>query len=181
MPPPAYLSPIIAATNARLPHNVRLLLAVGADPNELNLIDIGDYLVRYIRGRNFRDDINSISAASKLRANVLADAQQKGISHQRCPLTQKELDERSYGFPRFWTEPNVPGQRLRSSLRRALTPLEVAARTGSLEIVDMLYAAGADESAWMQDIPLDKQVENAERSISFLSISSPVHEAIAAG
>ncbi|KAJ5471020.1 hypothetical protein N7530_008377 [Penicillium desertorum] len=183
MPVPAYLSPIISATNARLPHNVRLLLAAGANPNGIDLINIGDYSVRYIRGRHFRDDINSTTAC-KLRASVLADAQQKGISHQICPLTKQELDERAHGFPRFWTEPNVPGQRLRSNLKRALTGLETAARAGSLEILDMLRAAGADDSAWMQEVSLDEkqfQVEDADWSVSFLSTSSPVHEAIAAG
>ena len=99
MPVPAYLSPIISATNARLPHNVRLLLAAGANPNGIDIINIRDYSVRYIRGRHFRDDTNS-TAACKPRAFVLANAQQKGISHQICPLTQEELDERARGFPR---------------------------------------------------------------------------------
>lgn len=183
MPVPAYLSPIISATKAHLPHNVRLLLDAGADPNAIDLVSMRDYSVRYIRGRHFREDINSTTAC-RARVFVLANAQQKRITNQVCPLTQDEIDERSRGFPRFWTEPNVPGQRLRRSLNRALTGLETAARAGSLEIFDMLRAAGADESAWVQEVSLDKrqyQVEDADWSISSLSTSSPVHEAIAAG
>lgn len=125
---PAYqVSPIISATNACLPDNVYLLLAAGAkNPNGIDRDNIGDYSVRYIRGRHFKDDINS-TAACKPRAFVLANAKQKRISHQICPLAQVELDERDHGFPRFWTEPNVPGQRLRWSLNRALTGLETEA------------------------------------------------------
>jgi ankyrin repeat protein len=183
LPTPANLTPIIAATNARLPHNVRLLLAAGADPNGIELDHIGDTSVRFIRGRDIKDDINSTSPGAS-RVSRLIIARQKGISHQICPLTQKELDERASGFPRFWTEPNVPGQRLRSSFNKALTALEIAAKTGSLEIVDMLRAAGADESAWVREVSLDEkqfQIIDVDWSVSFLSTSSPVHEAIAAG
>lgn len=118
----------------------------------------------------------------KPRSIVLANTQEKGISHQLCPLTQLELDDRFHGFPRFWTEPNVPGQRLRRD--KALTALEIAGKVGNLEILNILRAAGADESAWVQQVSLDEkqfQVDDANWSISFLSTSSPVHEAIAAG
>lgn len=37
----------------------------------------------------------------KPRVIVLANARQKGISHQLCALTQAELDERSHGFLGF--------------------------------------------------------------------------------
>ncbi|KAJ6056522.1 hypothetical protein N7444_005620 [Penicillium canescens] len=35
MPVPSFLSPIVSATNAQLPHNVHLLLAAGAESNGL--------------------------------------------------------------------------------------------------------------------------------------------------
>lgn len=173
-------SPLTAAIRANLPHNVRLLLAAGADPNGIQLRDMEDYSVRFIRGRHFKDDVSSFRMCAR-RALVLEQAQTKGISQQLCPLTQTELDERRYGFPRFWTEPNLPGQRLR--MHRALTGLEVAAKIGSLEIFDILRAAGADESAWVE-LTLDNeedQVQEASYSVSTLSTSSPVHEAIEAG
>lgn len=78
---------------------------------------------------------------------VLADAQRKGIHHQYTQLTQSELEERRSGFTRFQTEPNVPGQRLR--MTPALTALEVAAQCGRKDMVVLLRAAGADESAWL--------------------------------
>lgn len=107
-------SPIQAAVSANLPHNVRLLLAAGADPNGIEGADMADYSVRFIRGRHFQDDNVSSGGRFYPRDRVLAAAQsEKGISHQICPLTKAELNERRHGFPRFWTEPNVPGQCLR--------------------------------------------------------------------
>ncbi|KAJ5440048.1 uncharacterized protein N7458_011046 [Penicillium daleae] len=176
-----FLSPIKSAIRAHLPHNLRLLLAAGANPDGIDRVCMSDYSVRWIRGRHFRDDVTSFGCC-KPRAIVLANAQCKGISHQLCPLTPGELDERCHGFPRFWTEPNVPGQRLR--MEKAFTALEVAAQVGDVECLDILRAAGADESAWVQEVSLDEkqiQMDDAEWSISFLSTSSPVHEAITAG
>jgi ankyrin repeat protein len=69
----------------------------------------------------------------------------------------------------------------------ALTALEVAAMTGNIEILDLLRAAGADESAWIQpsttsnDAADQFTIEGENAPISFLATSSPVHEAIAAG
>ncbi|KAJ5793959.1 hypothetical protein N7457_000558 [Penicillium paradoxum] len=173
-------SPLTAAIRANLPHNVRLLLAAGADPNGIRLRNMEDYSVRFIRGRHFQDDISSFSMCAR-RAVVLEQAQSKGISQQLSPLTQTELDERLQGFPRFWTEPNLPGQRLR--MDRALTALEEAAKIGNIEIFDILRAAGADESAWVEStLDNDKDtVQEASYSVSNLSVSSPVHEAIEAG
>jgi hypothetical protein len=176
-----FVSPIKSAIRAHLPHNLRLLLAAGASPDGIDRISISDYSVRWIRGRNFKDDVSSF-VMCKPRAIVLANAERKGIVHQLCPLTSEELDERCHGFPRFWTEPNVPGQRLR--MERALTALEVAAQVGDVESLDILRAAGADESAWVREVSLDEkqfQIDEAEWSLSYLSTSSPVHEAIAAG
>ncbi|KAJ5390809.1 uncharacterized protein N7496_001877 [Penicillium cataractarum] len=176
-----FRSPLKSAIRAHLPHNARLLLAAGANPDGIHRICMSDYSVRWIRGRHFRDDVTSF-ASCKPRDIVLANARRKGISHQLCPLTQAELDERSYGFPRFWTEPNVPGQRLQ--MEKALTALEVAAQVGDVESLDMLRAAGADETAWVKEVSLDEkqfQLDDAEWSVSYLSTSSPVHEAIAAG
>jgi ankyrin repeat protein len=176
-----FASPIKSAIRAHLPHNLRLLLAAGASPDGIDRICISDYSVRWIRGRHFKDDVSSF-VMCKPRAIVLSNAERKGITRQLCPLTLEELDERSHGFPRFWTEPNVPGQRLR--MERALTALEVAAQAGDVECLDILRAAGADEFAWVREVSLDGkqfQIDEAKWSLSYLSMSSPVHEAIAAG
>lgn len=176
-----FLSPIISAIDAHLPENIRVLLKAGADPNGMDRFSKSDYSVRFIRGRHFKEDTSSF-VVCKPRATILANALQKGISHQLCPLTESELHERSQGFPRFWTEPNVPGQRLR--MRKPLTALEHAAKVDDIEIFDILRKAGADESAWTHDVSLDEkqfQIQDEDWSISYMSTSSPVHEAIAAG
>lgn len=98
------------------------------------------------------------------------------------PLTPSELGERRIGFPRFWTEPNVPGQRLQ--MRPALTALEVAAQCGCEDTLDMLHSAGADDSAWRMSSESEQNslLEiPAEPPMSALSVSSPVHQAITVG
>ncbi|RDW67434.1 uncharacterized protein DSM5745_09300 [Aspergillus mulundensis] len=84
--------------------------------------------------------------------------------------------------------------------QRALTSLEVAAGDGNVEILDILRAGGADESAWVQperntgtgtgtgDVSATDQEKSSfdirhgtDVPVSALSATSPVHEAIAAG
>ncbi|KAF9887937.1 hypothetical protein FE257_009459 [Aspergillus nanangensis] len=130
-----------------------------------------------LNGRQLRD----------ARAQFMETARTSGISHPVCPLTEGELEERRLGFPRFWTEPDVPDRWVREL--RAVTALEIAAGTGNTESVDILREAGADESAWLtgnDEARRDDQQLFDIRSqndvhISALSTSSPVHEAIAAG
>jgi hypothetical protein len=200
-------SPLNAAIGANLPGNVRILLAAGADPNGIRAVTMADYSAGFIRGRHFQDDFPTPGGGFDRRVRVLATASKKGLDRQVCPLTEAELDERRHGFPRFWTEPNIPARLLLSSTERrpskakgrrpislrpmdeerALTALEVAARTGSLEILDLLRAAGADESAWIQpptpnnDDADQFKIEGKHAPISAMATSSPVHEAIAAG
>lgn len=138
------------------------------------------------RGRHVRDSRSTTGGGFGRRARALATAQsENGISHQIGPLTEAELDERHHGFPRFWTEPNIPREGVR--IDRALTALELAAKTGSVEILDLLRAAGADESAWIQPSTTNNgdsdqfMIEGENARISALAPSSPVHEAIAAG
>ncbi|RHZ63006.1 hypothetical protein CDV55_105716 [Aspergillus turcosus] len=200
-------SPLNAAIGANLPDNVRFLLAAGVDPNGIKARDMADFSVNFIRGRDFRDNGKTTGEGFVRRDRVLATARgEKGIDHQVCPLTEAELDERRHGFPRFWTEPNIPERNLLFTAKerppskerrplpmlmrprdRALTALEVAAKTGNLEILDLLRAAGADESAWIQPSTMSSddadqfKIEGKHTPISALATSSPVHEAIAAG
>ncbi|PKX97977.1 uncharacterized protein P174DRAFT_499727 [Aspergillus novofumigatus IBT 16806] len=74
---------------------------------------------------------------------------------------QNRLDERHSGFPRFWTEPNLPGQRFRST--KALTALEVAAACGQEQMFDLIRDAGADESAWTRTQPSSEGVDDERR------------------
>ncbi|KAF7122876.1 hypothetical protein CNMCM5793_000986 [Aspergillus hiratsukae] len=192
-------SPLNSAIGANLPDNVRLLLAAGADPNGIKARDMADFSINFIRGRGFYFNRNERRLGGfEGRAHVLAIARgEGGIDHQFCPLTEAELDGRRHGFPRFWTEPNIPERNLSSTAKprpmsrrlpdRALTALEVAAKTGNLEILDLLRAAGADESAWIQPSTTSSdgadqfKIEGKHTPISALATSSPVHEAIAAG
>lgn len=179
----AYESPLTAAIRTNLPRNISALLAAGADPNGISVDDLADYSVRFIRGRDPKLDTSSFGRCAP-RSQVLEAAITRGIRRQTAPLTEEELVERRSGFPRFWTEPNVPGQRLRSTPAR--TALEVAARCGNKEMGDILRASGADESSWLANSSPPEALEDTllllnRSSASALSTSSPVHEAIAAG
>lgn len=103
-----YESPLTAAIRAHSPENVRLLLASGADPTGIHIWDLSDYSARFMHGRDDKVDISSFGLPSS-RHHILRVAESKGITDQTQLLTQAKLDERHTGFPRFWTEPNVPG------------------------------------------------------------------------
>ncbi|KAE8333927.1 hypothetical protein BDV39DRAFT_211964 [Aspergillus sergii] len=160
-------SPLTGAIKVKSTQNVNILLDAGADINGISAEDLSDYSARFLRGRDASIDISSFGSVP-FRAELLATSKAKG--------------ERRLGFPRFWTEPNVPGQRLR--MATALISLEVAAKLGCEEIFDILYKAGAEDSSWrvstasqedgLLEIP-------SEAPLSALSVSSPMHQAIASG
>ncbi|RHZ51802.1 uncharacterized protein CDV56_105777 [Aspergillus thermomutatus] len=97
-------------------------------------------------GANLPDNVRLLLAAgadpNSIKARDMAD-------YSIGPLTEAELDKRRHGFPHFWTEPNIPKQGLPMGRPsdRALTALELIAKTGNLEILDLLQAAGVEESA----------------------------------
>ena len=101
---------------------------------------------------------------------LLAVAEAKGIAQQTQPLIQAELDEQSKGFPRFRTEPNVSGQRLR--LSKALTALEVAAGLGDENVFGLVRDAEADESAWLSTSEASR-ADFDDTKLSVISTSSP--------
>ena len=176
-----YESPLTAAIQAKLTCNVNFLLALGADCNGVSAHNLSDYFVRFLRGRDARIDVSSFVNCPP-RVERLATAKAKGIESQLAPLTSAELDKRRVGFPRFWTEPNVPAQRLR--MNTALAALEVAAQCGYEELFDIVHTAGAKDSSWQsnsemqEDSPLEIP---SEAPLSKLSVPSPVHQAIASG
>ncbi|CEL10452.1 hypothetical protein ASPCAL13571 [Aspergillus calidoustus] len=174
----AFRSPIKAAISINSAENLRLLLAAGADPDGILRWEAADYSVRFIRGRYYSDNFKYY-AHCDARSVVLAKAREHGIVHPVCPLTEGELDERRRWFPMFWTEWFVPGRSLRKG--RAWTALEEAAGYGRPELFDLLRAAGADESAWVQQSESDDPESwNFDESapVSFLTTSSPLHEAL---
>ncbi|KGO72619.1 hypothetical protein PEX1_058410 [Penicillium expansum] len=169
-----YDSPLTVAIRANIPENVRALLAAGADPTGITLQDLSDYAVRFIRGRDAKTDMSSFALCPP-REQILAVTEAKGITRQTQPLTQAEFDERSKGFPRFWTEPNVPGQRLR--LSKALTGLEVAAGLGNENPFSLVRNAGADESASLMHLLQHPDLDQHLRSPIFGI--HPLHLAVA--
>lgn len=170
-----YESPLTAAIRVNSPENVRMLLSRGADPTGIHIWDLSDYSARFMRGRDAKVDVSSFGPCPS-RLHILKVAESKGITDQIQPLTQAELDERRTRFPRFWTEPNVPGQRLR--MNKGITALEVAAGLGFEDLFALVREAGADESAW---ISASNQASFDDTNPSPLSITSPVHEAIEHG
>lgn len=169
-----YNSPLVAAINARLPQNVATLLAAGADPNGILLRDLDEYSVRFIRGRN--PEYNTYSyVMCPPRSKVMAAI--AGDNHsQVAPLTPNEIADRRKTFSRFWTEPELPTIRFRSTPAR--TALETAASVGDPALFDQVRAAEPDESWWTVD-PTSPQLPDP-LTHSTLCTSSPVHEAVIA-
>ncbi|KAL3484032.1 hypothetical protein BJX62DRAFT_248823 [Aspergillus germanicus] len=173
-----FRSPLKAAISINSAANLRLLLDAGADPNGILRWEAADYSVRYMRGRDPEDNFNSHANCEK-RSVVLAKAREHEIIDPVCPLTEGELEERRRWFPMFWTEWFVPGRSLR--MGKALTALEEAAGYGREDLFDLLRAAGAEESAWVHQAESDDpELWDFDESapVSFLSTSSPLHEAL---
>ena len=100
-----YNSPLVEAINARLPQNIEILLAAGADPNGILLRDLDDYSVRFIRGRLPKYDLYMIECP--LRSKVMATLGAHNLD-QLAPLTAREISDRRKTISRFWTEPVLP-------------------------------------------------------------------------
>lgn len=165
-----YTSALLAAIKARSPANVSMLLSHGADPNGLPLKCFSSRSVGFLRFRHLRWSARMFSVAPP-REVALAM-----LPHpQTDPLTEEEIDARRSTRARFWAEPSMP---VFGSGDEAITALESAAATGDVQMFDELLNAGADTAAWKSEhaytcIP-------SEHSVSYLSMSSPLHRAVEA-
>ena len=168
-----YNSPLVEAINVRLPQNIKILLAAGADPNGIPLRDLDDYSVRFIRGRNPTYDSYMVDCPP--RSKVMAAMGAHNLD-QLAPLTAREISDRCKTFSRFWTEPVLPTTFFRAPPAR--TALETASSVGDLALFDQVRAAQPDESWWRVD-PAPPQLPD-DLTHSALCTSSPVHEAILA-
>ena len=169
-----YNSPLVAAINATLPQNVATILAAGADPNGIMLRDLDEYSVRFIRGRDPQYNTYSYVLCpprSKVMSTVAG-----GNPGQVALLTPNEIADRRKTFSRFWTEPELPTIRFRSTAAR--TALETAASVGNVALFDQVRAAQPDESWWTVD-PTPSHLPDQPTHSAFCT-SSPVHEAIMA-
>ena len=169
-----YNSPLVAAIEARLPENVAILLADGADPNGILLQDLDEYSVRFIWGRNPKYNTYNFCMCP-FRAKVMPVVGDD--IPQTAPLTASEIGARQKVFSRFWSEHDLPTLEFRSLPAR--TALETAASFGDVELFDQVRAAGPDESWWIIDPTPHQLPETLTHSV--LSTSSPCHEAIIAG
>lgn len=169
-----YNSPLVAAITATLPQNVATVLAAGADPNGIMITDLDEYSVRFIRGRDPKYNTYSYGSCpprSKVMPTVTG-----GNPGQVALLTPNEIADRRKTFSRFWSEPELPTLRFRSTPAR--TALETAARVGDVALFDQVRAAQPDESWWTVD-PAPSHLPD-KPTHSALCTSSPVHEAIMA-
>lgn len=90
------------------------------------IVMIWHYSVRFIRGRHFQNDITSFAVCNS------------GLCLSRCPTERNKssiMPLESEGT--WWTEPNLPGQRL--GLGRAVTALETADGVVNIEISSMFH------------------------------------------
>ena len=151
---------------------MRLLLEHGADPNGCPMDLLSSWNTRFLR---FRPHLNEECLN---RTYILEEIVRAGYpAAQDAPLTEQEVLERRQHRAAFWTEISIPPERACISMRPEPLALEMAARTGDCELIDMLCAGGADIQAWVQkydEIP-------AEPSASYLCTTTPLHITIERG
>ena len=165
-----YDSALLAAIKARLPANVSLLLSHGADPNGLPLECFARQSVGFLRFRHLNWSASMFHVVP-LRDDALA----KILCPQTNTLTPEEIDARSISRGRFWAEPTIPAF---DASYEAMTCLEAAASIGDIRLFDLVHNAGADTEAWKLKRPYNSMP--SQPSVSYLSISSPLHRAVEA-
>lgn len=167
------ISPLMEAIRAKIPANVKILLDAGANPNGLPYAITDDYAALFLR---FRPSIQSLKYGKSDQATRSTYLELMDLP-QLSSLTREEVEDRFYeGMAPFWCEEGFTdacfwphGDTLHS--------LVEAAKSGSVEIFDMLLEAGADASFWKKPqfyVP-------APATESALSISTPLHQACSNG
>lgn len=152
-------TPLIAALDAQLPQNAVLLLQHGADPN----------------GPSYQRMLKLRARFRRFQTQISKGTEELEIA----PLTKDEFDHRLGFRTPFWHNTRYPPLPLKR-FRMGRTALErcVSLLTESEEIIDLLIAAGADTSAWTRHYT---SIPTNAPPISYLSPTSPLHEAIKAG
>lgn len=164
-------SPIMEAIRAKLPNNVKILLDAGANPNGLPYFIFNDYAALFLR---FRPSIQPLKLGESDPASRSTYLELMDLP-QISSLTREEVEDRYWeGMAPFWCEENFTDACFWPH-GNTLHALVEAAKSGSIEIFDMLLEAGADTTFWKKPqfyVP-------SPASESALSISSPLHAAIA--
>jgi hypothetical protein len=160
-------TPLMEAIRARVPDNVRILLEIGANPDGVPLHVMEDYAAFFLRFRPMIPSFTDVEGDVASREVLLECMDLPQVSS----ITVEEAEDRFWdGMAPFWCE-------------EAFTPIDFyhhgesmpslveAARSGSINIFDMLLEAGADATFWMS--PQFHVPEPPTESS--LSVSSPLH------
>lgn len=174
-------TPLLRAISQRRSGNVKLLLKYGANPNGIPM----SCMTEHTRGYRL--------LAEHLRLEAQAD---DGWIALRCPLREEDVvsvasqvpplsEDRAScatGISLFWDDLLTP---LASMGEDPSQSLVMAARVGSLEILDTLLDADADSQFWKlcarEAMNLVTTVPENQLSPSALSTTTPIHAAIEAG
>lgn len=166
-------TPLMEAIRAQLPANVKILLDAGANPNGVPWDIMDDYAALFLR---FRPSIKPLFNGSRDLASRYVFLLNMNLP-QLSSLTTEEVEDRFHdGMAPFWCEENFT-QSCSWANGETMPSLVQAAKSGSIEIFEMLLNAGADARFWLSpqfyvpDSPSD----------SALSVSSPLHAAIEVG
>jgi hypothetical protein len=184
-------TPLMEAIRAQLPENIKILLEAGADPNGIPTEAMSRYATFFLRFRpsipRFVDDGGDV-ASREVLLECMDLPQMSG-------LTLEEVEDRFWdGMAPFWCEEDFIKADFYPHGEAAPSLVE-AARCGSIEIFDHIWAAGADASFWMapqfklpsqddhnfiqeQDDIRPQFVVPEPPTPSSLSISTPVHAAL---
>jgi hypothetical protein len=169
---------LLRAIERQRPENVRLLLEYGADPNGV-YIETQKGLARTYR-RFWKSEQQrgtwqyQVHGCQPVRVDDVGK-----VSSEFIPLTEEELVERRATSHRvaFWHEPYKHA--LDYSRDEVLFNAVVRAGTSTPEILDQLLADGADVSAWVGTENKDQLPDEEDLSPSALTLSTPLHAAIA--
>jgi len=155
------ITPLLTATKAQLPDNVRTLLARGADPNGIPLSGLSAYAGYFLR---FRDHTSLIAAP---REEVLKQIP----TPQTVPITVDEIEARSKRMCHFWSSADsVPLNHYRGG--DGPTALEEACKHESTEILEMILSSSPDASFWTAS---DSYTDIPDPATpSSLSVSNPL-------
>lgn len=168
--PVGITTPLMEAIRTGLSNNVLALLETGANPNGVSLQVMEDYAAFFLR---FRPMIPSSTedegdVASRDLLLKCTDLPQISI------ITWEEIEDRFWdGMAPFWCEEAFTPTTFYHH-GESMPSLVEAARSGTIDMFDMLLEAGAGASFWMSPhffVP-DPPTESS------LSVSSPLHAAL---